>query len=179
MVTFRAATPEDAAGIARVQVVTWRHAYKGIVADATLAAMSVERSTANWQRGLSRPESVGLVALVDDAVVGFAVGGLQRDETLPDYDGELYALYVLPQHQGRGIGRELVRQFAAALHEAEYKAMVIWVLKDNVAGRAFYERIGGRYLREKPILIGEQTLQEVAYGWNDLSHYKEVEGQSS
>jgi len=171
MFTIRAATPEDATGIARVQVMTWRDAYKGIIAEEALANMSVERSTGNWLRGLSRPETISYVAVVDEVVVGFASGGIQRDETLPEYDGELYALYVLPDQQGKGIGRKLVETFAAALKEADYKGMLIWVLKDNAPGRAFYERIGGVYVCEKSLLIGEQKLQEVAYGWNDLTQY--------
>jgi len=34
MLRIRAATPDDAAAIARVQVETWRAAYVGIVPDA-------------------------------------------------------------------------------------------------------------------------------------------------
>lgn len=34
--------------------------------------------------------------------------------------------------------------------------------------RRFYERLGGRFAGEKEIQIGEQTLTEVAYGWDDL-----------
>jgi hypothetical protein len=45
--------------------------------------------------------------------------------------------------------------------------MLVWVLADNPA-RGFYERLGGRYLRQKPIEIGGIDLFEAAYGWDDI-----------
>jgi hypothetical protein len=45
---------------------------------------------------------------------------------------------------------------------------LLWVLKDNLPARKFYEALGGIYLREKPIKIGSQRLIEVAYGWKNL-----------
>jgi hypothetical protein len=47
--------------------------------------------------------------------------------------------------------------------------MLLWVFKENHPSRRFYEAIGGNYLREKTIEIGNQTLIEVAYGWKNLS----------
>jgi len=48
------------------------------------------------------------------------------------------------------------------------KSLLLWVLTDNPA-RRFHERLGGQYVREKEIDIGQQPLLEVAYGWPDLS----------
>ena len=39
---------------------------------------------------------------------------------------------------------------------------------DNPA-RAFYERLGGRQIGAKQSDIGGVTLEEVAYGWEDLA----------
>ena len=44
-----------------------------------------------------------LVAELDDQVVGFVSSGPIR-ERIPGYSGEFYALYVLPEAQGCGIG---------------------------------------------------------------------------
>lgn len=168
MIVLRAASPADAPGIARVQVSTWRTAYAGIVAGTTLAEMSVERSTQNWRRGLERPDAIAFVGEAAEQIVGFAYGGRQRDEALPQYDGELYALYVLDSYQGLGIGRKLVDAFNRAMVGAGYQKMLLWVLKENAPARAFYERIGGKYVAEKTIIIGGQELREVAYGWDYL-----------
>ncbi len=45
--------------------------------------------------------------------------------------------------------------------------MLLWVLSTN-SSRGFYEKLGGRYLKTKPIDIGGEILEEVAYGWDDL-----------
>jgi hypothetical protein len=41
---------------------------------------------------------------------------------------------------------------------------MLWVLADNPT-RGFYEALGGRLLGEQPIQIGNDSLAEVAYGW--------------
>jgi len=45
--------------------------------------------------------------------------------------------------------------------------MLIWVLAKNPS-RAFYEALGGQRVYEKQIVIGGETLVEVAYGWRDI-----------
>ena len=54
------------------------------------------------------------------------------------------------------------------LNRRGFSSMLLWVLKDNLPSRKFYEAVGGKYLREKPMVIGNQTLIEVAYGWENL-----------
>jgi hypothetical protein len=46
--------------------------------------------------------------------------------------------------------------------------MIVWVLRDNVRARGFYEHLGGTYVRVQPITIGTTTLEEVSYGWRSL-----------
>jgi hypothetical protein len=41
------------------------------------------------------------------------------------------------------------------------------VLRQNSAC-GFYERLGGTFVREKTIRIGDTLLNEVAYGWRDV-----------
>ena len=48
MIVIRPATVEDAAGIAEVQVATWRTAFRGVVADRALERLSVEQRTERW-----------------------------------------------------------------------------------------------------------------------------------
>jgi hypothetical protein len=45
---IRAARPDDAPAIGRVQIETWRAAYRGIVWDATLAALSHTVRAREW-----------------------------------------------------------------------------------------------------------------------------------
>ena len=107
------------------------------------------------------------VAEEGEAVVGFASGGRERAGEV-EFSGELYALYVLAQAQGRGHGRQLVRAVVDGLRGMELSEMIVWVLRDNPNARRFYERLGGAFVREQPITIGSTVLQEVSYGWRRL-----------
>jgi ribosomal protein S18 acetylase RimI-like enzyme len=167
----RPAVIEDAKAIARVHVASWRTTYRGLLADDFLASLGEEPYTDRWRRvigdGLSR------VFVVDEAgdVVGFASCGRERAGEV-GFSGELYAIYVLESAQRRGNGRELVRAVAGALREMKLTDMIVWVLRDNIAARRFYERLGGVYVREQPITIGTTTLDEVSYGWRSLDEIR-------
>ena len=169
----RSATPADANGIARVQVDTWRTTYGGIVPDAHLDALSYRHRDSVWRQIISRKRSdeSQFVAETDAGeVVAFASGGRGGREPAgdPEYDGELYAIYVLEPHQRQGIGRRLARAVVERLIDARFDAMLIWVLQDNPACR-FYAALGGTPVRNRTISIGGADLPEVAYGWNDLA----------
>jgi hypothetical protein len=47
----------------------------------------------------------------------------------------------------------------------------LWVLRENLEARGFYERLGGVALGERTEARPEALLREVAYGWRDLSRF--------
>ena len=74
----------------------------------------------------------------DDKVIGFAGYGI-RGEDLPD-TGEVYALYVLSDYYGKGVGLQLMN---AALEQLkEYPRVCLWTLKDNKRAIRFYQKCG-------------------------------------
>lgn len=164
---IREAHESDALALATVGVDTWRAAYRGIVDDAYLDSLSHEKSEQHWHRILAGTGCFTLVAEDESGLVaGFALSGAERDGD-PVYEGELYALYVLKEHQGRGIGRALVKAVADRFRRDGIASMVIWVISANPS-RGFYERLGGRVLGTKVIEIGGRQLEETAYGWDNL-----------
>ena len=167
----RPAALDDAAEIAWVHVATWRSAYRGLLPDDFLASLSEAHYTERWRRVIDEGSSRVFVVDEPDGIAGFASGGRERaGET--GFAGELYALYVLEGSQRRGHGRELVRAVAGALRELHLPDMIAWVLRDNSSARAFYERMGGTYVRAQPITIGTATLEEVSYGWRSLDEIR-------
>ncbi|MHB8589180.1 MAG: GNAT family N-acetyltransferase [Candidatus Dormibacteraceae bacterium] len=167
----RPAALDDAAGIARVHVATWHSAYRGLLPDDFLASLSEANYTERWRRVIGDGLSRVFVVAEAEGIAGFASGGRERaGET--GFAGELYALYVLEGAQRRGHGRELVRAVAGALREMRLPDMIVWVLRDNPAARAFYERLGGTFVRSQPITIGTATLEEVSYGWRSLEEIR-------
>jgi len=167
----RPAVPDDAAAIARVHVASWRTTYRGLLPDDFLSSLSEESYTDRWRRVMGDGLSRVFVVDQDQDVVGFASCGRERaGET--GFSGELYAIYMLDRAQRQGHGRELVRAAAGALREMKLPDMIVWVLRDNMAARRFYERLGGAYVRAQPITIGTTTLEEVSYGWRSLDEIR-------
>ncbi len=146
----------------------WRTTYRSIVPDSYLAGLSYERNEQFWRRALSDPGEKTCCFLAVDAdgsAVGFATGGPERSGD-PLYRGELYAIYILQQHQRRGIGRRLTAAVVRRLRADGMDSMLVRVLAENPS-RRFYEALGGVYLRQQEIVIGGKMLVEVAYGWQD------------
>ena len=90
----------------------------------------------------------------------------------PGYNGEFYALYVLPEAQGCGIGTALIAHAGRALVRHRWLSATVWVLEDNQLGRRFYKSLGGLPLGVAKSLAYRGTsypaVREVAYGWPDL-----------
>ena len=157
--------------MARVHIEMWRTAYAGIVPDEHLAGLSYERREAVWVQILSRdePAQCNFVAeTVGGEIVGFAGGGPEREGD-STYKGELYAIYLLQEHQRRGIGRRLACAVAHGLLSSGFDSMLLWVLEDNRPARRFYESLGGEQVGRKTIEIGGADLVEVSYGWRDIT----------
>jgi ribosomal protein S18 acetylase RimI-like enzyme len=164
---IRSATLTDAPAIARVHVASWRSTYRGLLSEDFLLSLSETGYSERWKRVIAERTSKVYVAEDEGEVVGFSSGGRERAGE-KGYEGELYAIYVLDSAQRRGFGRELVRATVSGLRELGLDNMIIWVLRDNQPARAFYERLGGVYVRAQPITIGLTTLEEVSYGWRRL-----------
>ena len=122
----RTAGPEDALAVETVRLTTWRAAYQGMVLDAFLADLTPRE----------RPPIPGVTTLLasDPDPVGMASYGPSRDEDLDAL--ELYALYVLPERWGTGLGHLLL--------ERTGDVRSLWVLEQNARARRFYEAHGFR-----------------------------------
>ena len=169
---IRDATLEDAIGIATVQVSSWQTSYKGLMPDEAIASRSLERRLANWEKNLSNEErqSITLVAVIEGKVVGFVTGGKPQN-VVEGFDGELYAIYLLQDAQGEGIGRKLMQTLATRMHKAGYKNLILSVLKNNTKSRGFYEKMGGTLVGEGEYQVTEDvTLTTIKYGLERYTH---------
>ena len=54
---------------------------------------------------------------------------------------ELYAIYVIPEYWGEGIGKALLHATIKEVPESAAR-LELWVLEDNSRGRNFYEGQG-------------------------------------
>lgn len=169
-ISVRQAGPDDIDAIARIEVETWRATYAGMLPDRVLVGMSEKRQRGAWS-GLVRYRP-GDVIVAEDAsfgVVGFGNCGSQRDGSLP-FAGEIFTLYVMPDAQNRGIGKQLIGAlFERLVHNGKQSAL-IWVIRANPS-RFFYEHLGGRFVLTRRIRVGGELVEAIAYGWPDLAAF--------
>ncbi len=169
--SIRRGVVEDAAEASRLHTETWRTSYRGLVPDDLLDQLAPTRWEQGWRRGFDSvdPTRIVQVAEIDGRIVGFVAAGRSRGGSPPGYPGEVHALYVHPERQGRGIGRTLLRAAAAGLVARGLVPIVIWTLFDNPRSRGFYAARGGTVIAEKNEQFDGSLLHEVAYGWPDAA----------
>lgn len=162
MFLLRPATPNDALSISRVHVSSWRTTYREIVPAAFLNELNAEQRLPLWQQVIDSGSHL-IVAERASQIVGFINGGPIR-EPLDSYDAELYAIYLLQDVQGKGIGTALLVELAKRLRDADFRNLMVWVLIANDSIR-FYEKTGAVRISQKEIEIGGAMLPVAAYGW--------------
>jgi ribosomal protein S18 acetylase RimI-like enzyme len=171
-IAIRPAVPADAPRIAQTHVACWRETYTGMLPDEVLAALSVPDRTVMWETILTQSPSSTRVFVVDrdDGIAAFGACGPQRDADLArnGYEGEVSSIYVLASVQKCGVGTALMRAMAAALSAQGLTGMSLWVLRENTAGRRFYDRLGGEVLGEKTERRPYGEIVEITYGWPNL-----------
>ncbi len=170
-VRIRAAGSAYAGSIARVHVDVWRTAYVGIVSDRYLADLSYQSSETWWADILATPQTAACTFVAETGegeVVGFARGGLESEGDLT-YKGELYTVYLLKDHQRKGVGRSLVSAVARSLLASRIDSMLVWTFEENSPACRFYESLGGRLVGRKTVEIGGEEIVEVSYGWKDIA----------
>jgi ribosomal protein S18 acetylase RimI-like enzyme len=171
---IRVAAADDAHGLARMHVSSWRETYAGILPEKMLSSLSVEGRAAAWAKIMREPtterSTVVYLAEHEGTIIGFGSCGAQRTESLTNqgYDGEVSAIYVLREFQKRRIGTDLFRAISSDLMRREFKAAALWVLRDNLNARRFYERYAGQVIAEREDVRDGVVLAESAYGWPDL-----------
>lgn len=161
------ATLADARRVAEVHVQAWQAAYVGIVPDAYLASLSVDKRETMWREAIEKQVPELLVARVDGEVAGWVAFDGSRDAGAATGTGEIWALYVDPAHWSSGMGRALWRRARARLLERGVDSITLWVLAANARAINFYEAAG--FALEpgsaKGFELGGRQVQELRYQW--------------
>ena len=149
-VSVRPAVPADAELIARVQLVTWRTAYRSLLPVAVLDEWDDAAAAANWRQAIASPPTPAHAVLVaEDAgtLVGFAACGpaeLAADER-PTPEGptaELGALLVEPRWGRRGHGSRLVAAVVDLARVGGTARLVMWLPDADRVTAGFLESAG-------------------------------------
>ncbi len=150
---------DDFRAIARIYSESWKAAYRGIVPQAYLDALTEAR----WATVLAGSAYDALVLMDGEAYAGTSSVCAARDTSMAGW-GEIISLYLLPPYWGKGHGAALMDAAIALLGEKGFDRMYLWVLEDNARARAFYEKRGFVVSPDRAeIEIGGKALAEVRY----------------
>ena len=164
---IRTATSGDAAALARVQVLTWQQTYRGILPDAFLDGLDVERSAESWRAVVADRRRITHV--VDaPGIVGFCTAGPSRGDP-SGFRGEVEAIYVHPAEQGNGHGTALIRAAMDWLAGKRLTPVLVWALEANTRAHGFYQALGARRLDTRLLRIADALYPEVGFGFPEVS----------
>lgn len=183
-VRIRRATVEDAEALARLHVDAWRATYRGLVPDSRLDSLDYERRSARFREqleghgpetgssryeGEARPTkeagSETYVAEREGEVLGFVTLGACRDADVDSQRvGEIWGIYLAPQHWRQGAGTRLFRFAEELLASWGCIEAKVWVLAGNSRARRFYEAMGFAADGASHVLDLDAPLEAVRYG---------------
>lgn len=150
---------DDIDEVSRIYALSWKKAYRGIIPDDYLDAISERR----WSSRLITKANRLLLAVMDGKIVGVSSFEAARDEAMKNW-GEIISLYLLPTYYRKGIGSELFNAVVNELVNEGYSQIYLWVLEKNIAARSFYEKHGftfnGDIIADN---IGGRAVKEVRY----------------
>lgn len=141
MVIIRTMHVEDIPQVQDVAKKSWNATYEGIIPfEIQEKFLKVAYNNDRMKQRLER--SFLFVAEIDSNVVGFANFSPVNDEG----KAELGAIYLYPEHQGKGIGSALLQKGINELEGVE--EIYINVERDNEIGKSFYDAKGFQVLKE-------------------------------
>lgn len=154
----RPASPDDAGDVARIQLTTWRHAYRRIVPRHVLDGLDEAWIARRWRESIDNPPSPRhrVLVAVEQAqqayLVGFVATGDVDDTTLaPDEDPSLMQrhdvaavtdLLVEPRWSRRGHGSRLLAACVDHWREHGITTALAWVFEADTVMRRFLTSAG-------------------------------------
>lgn len=156
----------DIKSIAYIKVAGFKDAYRGIIDDEYLDAMSISEQINNLNELYAKKNI--FVVEKDNEVLGFCRiydydKAVYEDEEI---DCEIREIYVKPDLKRSGIGSELFNYTLQYFKQKGKTKLYLGCFKDNYNSRKFYENMGGILGDEESIEIGGKSYPLVSYTYN-------------
>jgi GNAT superfamily N-acetyltransferase len=153
----------DAKAVAEVHALAAKAAYEGILPEEELRVLAPASREAKWREAIEFSEPQVQVAVQDGEIVGFVGFDRSRDPKSKNTTGEIWALYVLPNHWDKGAGLALWDAAREGLIEEGCTEVTMWIPLCNDRALRFAELAG--FKRElntaKTALVGGVKLEEI------------------
>lgn len=138
-VNVRKATIMDSEVISRIHASSWKAAYTGIVPQRYLDELKYDFLVDAFQNWISNNQVTAQLIYENEIPVGCIAYGKSRDEKYSKW-GEIVSVYVLPEYCNKGYGQRLIEIAIDDLKTMGFQNCYLWVLKDNLIARNFYEK---------------------------------------
>ncbi|MEU6073161.1 GNAT family N-acetyltransferase [Micromonospora sp. NPDC047074] len=163
-ITLRPATEADLMLVGALHQRSRVAAYSAFLPAEALAEPTPEAMGAYWTERWVWERDDHRMTVVERAgrLVGFS--HLGPDDAGDPATGLLNAIHLEPSERGQGTGRALMVDALEAMRARGWSRAVLWVLRDNVPARRFYER-GGWTLtgEERDEHIGPALTPQLRY----------------
>ncbi|UOR05811.1 GNAT family N-acetyltransferase [Hymenobacter aerilatus] len=156
-IAVQPATLADIPTIITLAEATWEPTYRFILSKEQIDYMyRVIYTPASLHRQMTDDQHSFLLLLVEGHPAGYAsFSPLPAEEAVY----KLHKIYVLPSHQGQGLGQRLVEAVEHAVRAAGGQTLELNVNRYNPAV-SFYERLGFQRYREDDIPIGPYWMND-------------------
>ena len=159
----RPATLRDAKAVAEIHALSVKAAYEGILPEDELRALAPATREAKWREAIEYGEPQVHVVVQGSEIVGFVGFDRSRDPKTPPTTGEIWAIYVKPEHWGKGAGVALWDAAREGLEDEGCTTVTIWVPIRNDRAMRFHELAG--FKREmktaKTTSLGGTKIEEI------------------
>lgn len=161
---IRKANINDTGAIVRVALDTWDRI---TVPETHLNNLPYDAWVNSYKKSISKDNVFVYVAENEtQQIIGFAAAGPIRFQNF-GYRGELYAIYVLSDHQRKGIGSLLLRAIFDRFKQLGIYSVIVMALADNPY-KKFYEINGGKKINAKSMGVKGFSGDLIVYGWPDI-----------
>jgi RimJ/RimL family protein N-acetyltransferase len=121
---------------------SWQAAYRGIIPDGVIDDFTPEKREAIFKEVLPDAPEEYYLFKVNDKPAGIASLHKSHEENMSETDGEIYSIYFHPDFWETPATHKGIQFCLDRLKERGFKRITVWVLKDNVRARNFYEKYG-------------------------------------
>ena len=141
-VVIRKVQQGDANALAYIQTESWKAAFAGILdAEILATCTNIDRATAMYQGLLDENKGNGYLLTVDGKPHCIAYWDAARDSEFVG-KAELICIHSLPDNWRKGFGSQMMDLLLMDIKKSGYSEVVLWVFRDNLRARAFYEAKG-------------------------------------
>lgn len=158
---------DEAAELARLHIDAERQTYASTIPRFLKNVSELSGRIHMWRAVLSEKSTWRhylVVRHTSGILIGFLSGGIPKGAS----DACLYGMYVLKEHQNKGVGKQLFHEYICKLHFHKVKTLSCVLPEENLQAREFFARCGGLEINHKAMLSSEFEVRMVKAAWNNI-----------